>query len=157
MSNIQVTIEGAKEFQKALEKSPAIVAAEVNPAIKKTILRILAIAIPKIPVNQGFLHNANDTKFSNFEGVLENRAPYAMFVHGDGTADRSKPHWPPMDAIQRWAELHNIPAFLVARSIARKGTKLIPFYADAVKDANPEIDQIFKTALNNITLKLATL
>lgn len=61
-------------------------------------------------------------------------APYAAFVH-EGT----KPHWPPMEAIRRWVELVLNPpenevdrvTFLVARKIARFGTKPVPFLKDA--------------------------
>jgi len=42
-------------------------------------------------------------------------APYAVLD--------TKPHWPPIAALQVWARRHGISAFLVARAIARRGTR----------------------------------
>ena len=35
----------------------------------------------------------------------------------------TRPHWPPISALQPWARRHGIPAFLVARAISQRGTK----------------------------------
>lgn len=147
---LEVKIQGQKEMAKAFKKSPEIVLGEINPAIRKTLLKIEARAIPKIPTDTGFLRNANVTIFSNLKGVLENRAPYAIFVH-EGT----KRHFPPRHGIERWARRHNIATFLVQRAIARRGTKAIPFYSDAIRETSGEAEIIFRKALNNITIKLA--
>ena len=69
--------------------------------------------------------------------------PYASYVHGSMDKNykyrglkypqdkdkfsRTKPHWPPASAIQKWADAKGIPVFLVQRSIAEKGTAIIPF------------------------------
>src|SRR5512135_1298247 len=44
-------------------------------------------------------------------------APYQEF----GT----RPHWPPLAALEVWARRHGLTAFLVARAISRRGTKAI--------------------------------
>jgi hypothetical protein len=147
---VKVKIHGLKEMQSAFKRSPKIVADEINSAIKKSILSILARAVPKMPVDTNFLRSRNVTIFSKLMGKLENRAPYAIFVH-EGT----KPHFPPLHAIERWANRHGIPPFLVARAIARKGTKGKPFYDIAVKESQTLINHIFSRALDNITIKLA--
>jgi len=51
-------------------------------------------------------------------GVVYTSSRYGGFVD-KGT----RPHWPPIKALEPWARRHGIPAFLIARSIARKGTK----------------------------------
>jgi len=33
----------------------------------------------------------------------------------------SRPHWPPFEAVRRWAERHGTTAYVVARAIARRG------------------------------------
>jgi len=69
--------------------------------------------------------------------------PYASYVHGSMDKNykyrglkypqdkdkfsRTKPHWPPASALQKWADAKGIPVFLVQRSIAEKGTAIIPF------------------------------
>ena len=146
-----IKIEGMDDLKKAFEKSPKIVKDAIDPAIKKAIFSIQAKAIPHIPTDRGFLRGpGNVTIFSTLKGVLKNRAPYAIFVH-EGT----KPHFPPLHAIEKWADRHGIPPFLVARAIAKKGTKGKPFYDLAVKETKPLLDQIFSGALKDITLKLA--
>lgn len=89
-------------------------------------------------------------------------ANYAVFVY-DGT----KPHWPPLDKIQKWVRLKKLAgdysggkrrggskrqhnedrqiAWLIARKISRKGTKGIKFFDIALKQAMPRIqDEIIK-------------
>lgn len=147
---VTVKIEGMNELQKAFAKSPQIVKESIDPAIRKAILTIQARAIPHIPTDSGFLRNSNMPFFSSLKGTLENRSPYAIFVH-EGT----RPHFPPIHAIERWADRHGINPFVVARAISRKGTKGIPFYDMAIKESQPIIDSIFGSALKTITLKLA--
>jgi len=52
------------------------------------------------------------------KGIVGTNLDYGPFAILD-----TRPHWPPIDALRTWARRHNISAFLVARSIARKGTK----------------------------------
>lgn len=84
-------------------------------------------------------------------------ADYSVYVH-DGT----KPHWPPVDKIQKWVRIKKLAAsysekgnrqggtkrqhaedrrvaWLIARKIARKGTKGIKFFDIALKQAMPLI------------------
>lgn len=152
MSDLTVKISGMDELVSAFAKAPDIAKDEINVAIKKTILSLLAAARTNTPVDRGFLRGAGmQTTFENLKGVLENTAPYAIFVH-EGT----RPHFPPIEAIEPWASRHGIPAFLVARSIARKGTQGVPFFQMAIEDTQGEIDAYFSLALSNITKKLAT-
>ena len=51
-------------------------------------------------------------------GIIGSNLAYAPFVVFD-----TKPHWPRISELTVWARRHGITAFLVARSIARKGTK----------------------------------
>lgn len=46
----------------------------------------------------------------------------------------TRPHWPPISALQGWAQRHGIPAFLVARAISRRGTKARPFLMPAYRE-----------------------
>ena len=76
------------------------------------------------------------------EGIdVFSRADHALFVHGFYDDDhklskpwsRSKPHWPPKKALQGWADAKGIPVYLVQKSIAEKGTPIIPFFKIAIK------------------------
>jgi len=145
-----IKVEGLDKLTAAFAKSPKIVAAELEPALKKAIVVLDAASIPKMPTDSGLLRNSNKQSFSALTGTLKNTAPYAMFVH-EGT----KPHFPPIDAIEPWARKHGIPAFLVARAISQKGTKAHPFYKDAGKEEQARVEGFFADALKNITNKLA--
>ena len=61
------------------------------------------------------------------QGVVGSNLDYAPYVEHD-----TRPHWPPIDALQLWAERHNTSAFLVARAISRRGTKGKKFLGRAV-------------------------
>lgn len=95
----------------------------------------------------GTLFRSIDTKV--YSAPMPNMAtvgtvnPYAIFVHGDPAEPgaRTRPHWPPMAAIAPWAARHGIPAFLVARAIARKGTRMVPFLTLGLTAALPMIDE----------------
>lgn len=65
-------------------------------------------------------------------------APHSLYVHGlSGRPGRTRPHFPPIAAVQPWAMFRGFPArgggFLVARAIAKKGTPIIPFLVIAAK------------------------
>lgn len=60
---------------------------------------------------------------------------YAIFVER-GT----KPHFPPIAALQGWADRHGIPAFLVARKIARDGTEPRYMWRDTLNDLQQKVD-----------------
>lgn len=75
------------------------------------------------------------------EGIdIFSRADHALFVHGffdkgfrmSKPWSRTKPHWPPKKALEPWAAAKGIPVFLVQKSIAEKGTPIIPFFKIAI-------------------------
>lgn len=85
MANLSVQIQGLNELVVAFNKSPQITGKEINIAISKTILLLLGEARKNTPVDTGFLRETGmQTTFGELIGVLENVAPYAVYVH-DGT------------------------------------------------------------------------
>lgn len=149
-----IKIINSDKFIEAAKRYPAETATQISRAIYSTILIYRRLASMKAPVDRGNLSGTYWRETYNADGAisgrLENVAPYAMYVHGDGSAERSAPHWPPMEAIEGWANRHGIPPFLVARSIARKGTPLVPFLKDAIEECEPERKMIFENALSNL-------
>ena len=49
-----------------------------------------------------------------------------------------------------WATRKGINPYVVARSIARKGTKANPFFSTAIDKKKNEVDNEFDRALDNI-------
>lgn len=150
-SDLQVKIEGLDDLQKMFKQSPKVVTKNLNTAIKQSVFTLLANARMDAPIDQGFLRNAGMvTSFQVLKGLLQNKAPYALYVH-EGT----RPHWVPLAAIKGWADRHGIPPFLVQRAIARKGTKPKPFFKDSIESSQEAIDKFFSQATENIVEELA--
>ena len=92
--------------------------------------------------------------------------PYAKYVHGDmnknykykglrfpedkGSFDRTRPHWPPFSALTGWADRKGIPVFLVARSIAEKGTAIVPFIKMGYEQSTDELNLLLLASLKKI-------
>lgn len=149
--NLNVQVTGLDKLQKAFKQAPTIANQHLNTAIKQSVFTLLANARIAAPVDQGFLRNSGMvTSFEILKGVLENRAPYALYVH-EGT----RPHYVPLSAIKDWSDRHGIPAFLVQRSIMRKGTKPKPFFKDSIEASQESIDKYFQKALDNIINELS--
>lgn len=80
------------------------------------------------------------------------RADHALFVHGffdrgyrmSKPWSRTKPHWPPKKALQPWADAKGIPVFLVQKSIAEKGTPIIPFFKIAINKNEKKKEALLK-------------
>lgn len=148
--DMKIEIEGLDEIREAFKRSPTIVRKHANVAIQKSVLKLLANARPETPVDQGFLRGAAMVvSFQDLLGILENKAPYASFVH-EGT----QPHGVSIAAITPWALRHGIPPFLVARSIKRKGTKAKPFFANSIDKSDTDINGFFSAALDGIASDL---
>jgi HK97 gp10 family phage protein len=75
------------------------------------------------------------------DGEILSAAPYSAYVEF-GTS----PHFPPISALQGWADRHGIPAYAVAKSIARKGTPAQPFMDPAYRKEKPKfIENVIRT------------
>jgi len=148
--DMSIQIDGLDDLVDSFKKSPSIVRKHGNDAIKKSILTLLANAKKAAPVDRGFLRTSGMVfSFSDLQGLLQNVAPYAIYVH-EGT----RPHYVPIGAIQGWADRHGIPAFAVQRSIMRKGTKPRPFFRDSIEESQSDVDKFFSKALENIIKEL---
>lgn len=119
MGDFEWSVSGI-DLAKALDPSAA------RAAMKKGLSKSLKIVTNQVkvetPVDTGRLRagTTDEVRESGNEiiGVVGNNVEYAPFVENG-----SAPHFPPIAAVQGWADRHGIPAFLVARSIARNGTK----------------------------------
>lgn len=154
MASVSVEIKGLDQLQSAFSKAPDVVAKESRDAIMRSLILLQAAAKERTPRDRGGLWNSIKPKMiSSLEGqlVIEGTGEeYAIFVH-EGT----RPHFPPLAAIAPWAESHGIPAFALALSIARKGTKPYPFFKWAREAKEADINGIFENALKNILAKLS--
>ena len=79
------------------------------------------------------------------QGVVGSNVVYAPFLEM-GT----RPHFPPLAALQVWASRHGTSAFLVARAIARRGTKAHKFLTRAFEDNRQRIIDTLERGVNGI-------
>lgn len=81
----------------------------------------------------------------NVLGVVGSNVLYAAHVEL-GT----KPHEVPIEAVETWAQRHGIDAYLVVRSIKRKGTKARLYMRNAYEKNEPKIKEIIGDAVTGI-------
>lgn len=74
------------------------------------------------------ISNVQEKRGRNITAEVTASAPYAGWVEW-GTS----PHFPPLKALEGWAQRHGIPARAVQWSISRKGTPAQPYMYPAYK------------------------
>lgn len=79
----------------------------------------------------------------------------ARYVHGDfdEPKTRSKPHFPPIAALEGWARRHGIPVFAVQRAIGRRGTPFNPFLTRII----PKVSAITRGAMSKAAREIEKL
>ena len=82
----------------------------------------------------------------SIKGVVGSNVTYAPYVEL-GT----RPHWPPVSALEPWARRHGTSAYLVARAISRRGTKARKFLQRAFEENQTRIITMLETAVKKIT------
>ncbi len=124
---IQMRIMGLEEL---LEKAdPKLLAEPLRKLFTDASLRLERRAAQLTPKDTGILASKIthriDTSPVPMWGQAYTNVKYAPYVEFD-----TRPHWPPIkqftgktEALDIWARHHHISAFVVARAIARRGTK----------------------------------
>lgn len=144
---IRVRITGLDEAERKL--GPQLLAKPVRNFFERGTVTIQSGARERAPVDRGRLRNSIMRDID--PGLIPRRAAvgtdvfYAPYVH-EGT----RPHWPPVSALRGWARRHGMNPYLVARAIARRGTKPRPFLREAFEAALPEIDRLIDVMAGEI-------
>lgn len=81
-------------------------------------------------------------------GIVGSNVVYAPYMEL-GTS----PHWPPLKALEVWARRHGTVAFVVARAIAKKGTKARKFLWNAVQSSRNQIGEILGRTVGKVVKK----
>jgi len=145
----QIQIKNLDKIRNLIMEYPRQSVLNFNEAITKTLIAVERYAIMGAPVDTGRLRSNWRLSVQIMRGELANTTSYAIFV-----AKGTKPHWPPMKAITKWANRKGIAPFLVARAIARRGTKANPFFDNAVLAGQVIADDEFKKALDKTIKEL---
>jgi HK97 gp10 family phage protein len=147
MTQIRMKIE-SEAILRAL-RDPALVEGPVRDFLEASASVVERSAKENAPVDTGRLRNSIVSGVRHLTAVVEAKVKYAPFVEF-GT----RPHWPPISALQLWARRHGFPArggaFLVARSIAQTGTKAQPFMEPALRSNERRISRFLDIAVRGI-------
>lgn len=159
-----VDIDSAREVSIAFAQAPAVVMDELETAMSSSLAYLYREAVERTPTAAGVLRRAYQTEqfsaFSAVFGTLRNTLPYAMPVEM-GT----RPHFPPVAAIQAWVEVKlglageeaESAAWAIARKISRFGTPGFGMVRYALQDGRETIEQEFRDAVTRITGRMAAL
>jgi hypothetical protein len=89
-----------------------------NFGVKQAQIEILNKgAVDTNELIQGMRYDLSDSPLESIIQPSDTAQKYAAAVD-----QGSKPHFPPIEALQGWADRHGIPVWAVARKIARDGT-----------------------------------
>lgn len=146
---IDVTVYGDKEIVDKIKQLEKLSQEGVVRALKYSLMAVDERARYLSPVDTGRLANsitwvvekAEYATSTNYVGKIGTNVKYAPYQEL-GT----RPHFPPISAIAKWLKNKglNIPAFIVARSMARKGMKARPYLIPGIEKSKGRILKYFE-------------
>lgn len=144
-------VKDLKAAQKDIErKLKELTGGPMVLAMRNATMMISRSAKINAPVDTGRLRASItpsvESTADSIKGIVGSNVKYAPYVEL-GT----RPHWPPIGALETWARSHGTSAFLVARAIARRGTKAVKFLQRAFEENAPRIVRMIDLAVKKIT------
>lgn len=146
MPEKSVTVEGVDEIINSFRGAGSVLHTESekwfrslsNYAVKQAQIHLLNKgAVDTNELIQG-IHYEMSTSSNSVQSEI--KPSPAADKYAAAVEYGSRPHWPPIAALQGWADRHDIPVFLVARAIALHGTKPRHFWRDTWNDLQGKVD-----------------
>jgi len=156
--NYYIKVEGLDELISDFKKAGANFGPLMRQAIDKSVTRLQNETRENI-TSKG-ISNTGSLRRS-VVGKTESETRGVMRVgerYGAAVEYGSRPHFPPVAPIERWAQTKLGVAgigFIIARKIARKGTKAQPYVEPAFKNAG-YVGQYFRDAVDRMVQTMAT-
>lgn len=148
---IVVKIKNLEKLTELASKFPAASEKHINKAINSSLVRIFGQEKQEAPFGTtGQLRDRWNILLGRFVGKLRSGVAYALAVHEGTKPNPRKIGLYKNPDFVRWAVRRGLNPFLVARSIAKKGTKANPFLQRAVDKEEKAVDREFENALKNI-------
>lgn len=91
-NTIDIQITNLPEIRAAFNKAPALMTAELNIAIKKTVFTIQGKSMINTPVLTGRLRASTSSQFDNLKGQVGTHTNYDVFVHEGTRFMRGRPY-----------------------------------------------------------------
>lgn len=144
MSGITVQIIGLERLQASIAAGPSTLAAEVRTAMTAGSLLIEGTARSLAPKDTGRLAGSITHAITgggaNLTSTIGPSVAYGLYAEKGRRAGKM----PPIAAIAPWARRHGIDPFVLARSIARKGTKGRPYMLPAFNQNVSRVVSLFE-------------
>ena len=153
MAQFVVKIKGLKELQAKFGNLEGnYFKAQMKRTMRVATIKIKDTARDLVPVDSGDLKRSirEDVRYGVREltGVIEAREQYAPSVEY-GT----KPHFPPVGALKKWARKRGINPYALAVAISKRGTKPQPFMIPAFQKLRKKVVGLFKTTIDYLLSK----
>lgn len=149
----KIRIEG--RLLDILPEANSLVEARIKKALANASEYLWQKVIEATPTSVGTLRKSITRDLHPTYAEIYPQMKYGYWVH-----EGSSPHWIPKKemlpggTLYRWAQKKGIPVFLVARAIARKGTKGNPWMANTYEKEWPRIQKIFRDELNDFSKEI---
>ena len=153
---LDVNVSGLEETAASVDAYPQFVSQELNAAMGSALQLLEGQIASRTPVNTGQLRQSIThqilSPFPNLVGSAGSPQPYAPVME-EGRRPGAK--MPPVDAIKLWVVRKlGIPpeeadgvAFVIARSIARKGIEGKHMFKEGLEASEPHINKLFNDAI----------
>ena len=149
---ITVKVQGLDELKKGLDRAADELKTIVGDAIRKSGELVKQNARREAPVFMGMLKRSvtNEHHGLRTEVYIGSEARKYGYVQEYG---RRPGEMPPVSALEKWSQAKlgdSKLAFVVARSIAQKGTKPQPFFYPGFEKSLPGIEKLLDKAGSKI-------
>jgi len=150
---IAVKIEGLEAVERKFAGAVDVVRGEIDKGMNRTVQRVATSVKKYTPVDRGrersSITQVVEGSGSDIRGIVGTNVTYAPYSEF-GT----KPHWPPLAALEVWARRHGTTAFVVARGIARHGTRAFEMFRRGLEENVSWIENEFNEVAKRIADRL---
>lgn len=155
---MKMEIQGLKDFHEDLEKAVTELPKLTKKAMEDST-RFIKNKTQNNITDEGITYTGELQRsvYTNvpdpFHGEVYVGAKHGIFVER-GT----RPHWPPIEPIEKWARIKlGQPGlgFVISRKIARVGTKAHKFFEPAVRESTDLVARIFEQVADQLVERMA--
>ena len=154
--DITIQVTGMDELIKKIN-DPSILGEPMRGFFNDSVLSIQRDVQILSPIDEGRLRSSITAEVDPSPMPMYGKVGTTLQPHYAPDVEYgTRPHWPPISAIQGWADRHGIPAFLVARKIARFGTQGHFMFRTAAQNNLLKIEGFLRKAANEIEERWAS-
>lgn len=135
-------VEGLPELERGLSDAPTTLATAARRQFEAASLLIEAEARTLAPQDTRRLAGSITYQISGSGANLTSRIGPSVLYGLYAERGRRPGRMPPVEALRGWAARHGVNPFVLARSIARKGTKAHPYMQPALDKHRRDVDRL---------------